>query len=96
MRTDWRRGESMSALTMMNMSMHEEAMIPKLAVQAFRNAFEQACASSEVVYTEQHRLVKHLPDGEKVFLKDTGHAYQSIQPQQRQVMKRRKKQETAI
>jgi len=31
MRTDWRRGESMSALTMMNMSMHEEAMIPKLA-----------------------------------------------------------------
>ncbi|EEY87265.1 hypothetical protein HMPREF0018_00012 [Acinetobacter radioresistens SH164] len=96
MRTDWRRGESMSALTMMNMSMHEEAMIPKLAIQAFRHAFEQACASSEVVYTEQHKLVKHLPDGEKVFLKDTGHAYQSIQPQQRQVMKRRKKQETAI
>lgn len=86
----------MTALTMMNMTMQEEDLIPQLAVQAFRHAFEKASASSTVVYTEQHKLIKHMPSGEKLVLKDAQAAYQSIQPQQRQLLKRRKKQESAV
>ena len=49
-----------------------------------------------MVYTEQHKLIKHMPSGEKLVLKDAQAAYQSIQPQQRQLLKRRKKQESAV
>lgn len=34
---------------------YEDDMIPKLAIHAFRHAFERACASSEVLYVKNQQ-----------------------------------------
>ena len=43
---------------------YEDDMIPKLAIHAFRHAFERACASSEVVYAKNQQLIRRAQNGQ--------------------------------
>lgn len=53
----------MTAFTIMKMSLQEEDLLPELAIQAFRHAFEKASASSTVVYVKDGKLLKRFPSG---------------------------------
>lgn len=68
----------MTKLTIMKTTLQEESYIPSYAVQAFQQAFDQAQGSSkEVVYVEQKKLLKKMPSGEVIVLKDLTQAYRS-------------------
>lgn len=62
----------------MKISRYEDEMIPKLAAHAFRRAFQQACAVSNVVYVKNHQMVQHHVDGREEVLKDLSSAYVHI------------------
>jgi len=81
----------MTAFTIMKMSTQEESLLPKLAVEAFRNAFEEASESSTVVYAKGHQLLKQYPTGETEVIKDISGAYTAIEAS-RTLLKRKKKQ----
>ncbi|WP_343619700.1 hypothetical protein [Acinetobacter proteolyticus] len=81
----------MTAFTIMKMSTQEESLLPKLAVEAFRNAFEEASESSSVVYAKGHQLLKQHPTGETEVIKDISGAYTTIEAS-RTLLKRKKKQ----
>lgn len=83
----------MTAFTIMQMSMQEEDDLPDLAVQAFRNAFNQASECSEVVYVKDRQLLKRFPNGEIKVLQDLSTSYQSLATSQR-IFKRKKKSVT--
>ncbi|ENX15569.1 hypothetical protein F895_02115 [Acinetobacter sp. CIP 64.2] len=80
----------MTAFTIMKMSRQEENLLPKLAVEAFRNAFEEASESSTVVYAKGHQLLKQHSTGETEVIKDISGAYTVIYPS-RTLLKRKKK-----
>lgn len=81
----------MTAFTTMKMSLQEEDLLPELAIQAFRHAFEKASASSTVVYVKDGQLLKRFPSGEIQVLQDLSSSYQTLATSQR-IFKRKKKQ----
>ncbi|OTG93260.1 hypothetical protein [Acinetobacter sp. ANC 3832] len=83
----------MTAFTAMKTSVREEAMIPKLAIEAFTHAFEQANASSaDVVYVHNQQLIQQNKLGEIVVLKNVSDAY-VVPKLKHTVLKRKKKHE---
>ena len=81
-----------TTMTVMKTTLREEATIPKLAIQSFSDAFEQAIHSEQqVVYAEDFKLIA-VQQGQKVIVKDLSKAY--VVPQlKRSVLKRKNKQE---
>ncbi|OTG80370.1 hypothetical protein [Acinetobacter sp. ANC 4648] len=83
----------MTAFTVMKTSVREEAMIPKLAVEAFAHAFEQAqVLSVDVIYVDAQQLVQKNKDGEVTILKDLSDAY-VVPKLKHTVLRRNKKHE---
>ncbi|WP_227591408.1 hypothetical protein [Acinetobacter shaoyimingii] len=80
----------MTTFTVMKTTLQEESCIPTYAVQAFQKAFTEAYAQqAEMVYVEHAQLIKKMPDGHTVVIKDLSDAY--VAPQlKRAVLKRRK------
>lgn len=74
---------------------YEDDMIPKLAIHAFRHAFERACASSEVVYAKNQQLIRRAQNGQETAVKDLSQAYIAVGHLPR-VLKRKKKLERTI
>ncbi len=74
---------------------YEDDMIPKLAVHAFRHAFERACASSEVVYAKNLQLMRRAKNGTETAVKDLSQAYVAAGHLPK-VLKRRKKIEETV
>ncbi|MGE8540945.1 hypothetical protein [Acinetobacter sp. ANC 3813] len=71
---------------------YEDDMIPKLAIHAFRNAFERACASSDVVYAKNQQLMRRMQNGQETAVKDLSQAYVAADHLPK-VLKRKKKLE---
>ncbi|CAM4328033.1 hypothetical protein [Acinetobacter pragensis] len=69
---------------------YEDDMIPKLAIHAFRHAFERACASSEVVYAKNQQLMRRDKNGQETAVKDLSQAYVDAEHLPK-VLKRKKK-----
>lgn len=82
----------MSTFTVMKTTLREEATIPMLAVEAFRDAFEQAQDSAvKLCYVKDQKLVEQM-NGQVHIVKDLSNAY--VMPTlKRSVLKRKKKQE---
>lgn len=74
---------------------YEDDMIPKLAVHAFRHAFERACASSEVVYAKNQQLIRRAKNGQETTVKDLSQAYVATSHLPK-VLKRKKKLEETV
>lgn len=82
----------MTTFTVMKTTLREEATIPMLAVDAFRDAFTQANHSTaKVTFVQEQQLVE-LVDGQIQVVKDLSDAY-VIPKLKRSVLKRKKKQE---
>lgn len=81
----------MTAFTLMKTTLQEESFIPEFAVQAFHQASQQAKAQPvDVVYAENHKLLKKTSNGDVITIKDLSDAY--ITPKlKHSVLKRRKK-----
>lgn len=72
----------MSTFASMQTTVAEEALIPKLAIHAFQQAFESAHSTAEtVVYVEHNKLVQKQKNGDIVILKDLASAYVSADSQ---------------
>ncbi len=83
---------TLKAFTPMKTTLREEATIPMLAVDAFRDAFNQARHSTlKFSYVENQQLFEQI-DGQTHFVKDLSDAY-VIPKLKRSVLKRKKKQE---
>ena len=81
----------MTAYTsVMKASQYEDDMIPSLAIHAFRHAFEQASASSTVVYVKGQQLIQRLQNGQEIKLKDVSSDFVQVDSIP-QVLKRKKK-----
>ena len=81
----------MTAYTsVMKASQYEDDMIPSLAIRAFRHAFEQASASSTVVYVKGQQLIQRLQNGQEIQLKDVSSDFVQVDSIP-QVLKRKKK-----
>lgn len=81
----------MTAYTsVMKASQYEDDMIPSLAIHAFRHAFEQASASSTVVYVKGQQLIQRLQNGQEIQLKDVSSDFVQVDSIP-QVLKRKKK-----
>lgn len=74
---------------------YEDDLIPKLAVHAFRHAFERACASSEVVYAKNQQLMRRTKNGQETTVKDLSQAY-VVASHLPKVLKRKKKLEETV
>ncbi len=74
---------------------YEDDMIPKLAIHAFRHAFERACASSEVLYVKNQQLMRRMQNGQETAVKDLSQAYVAAGYLPK-VMKRKKKLEETV
>lgn len=74
---------------------YEDDMIPKLAIHAFRHAFERACASSEVLYVKNQQLMRRMQNGQETAVKDLSQAYVAAVHLPK-VMKRKKKLEETV
>ncbi|MFH7766993.1 hypothetical protein [Acinetobacter sp. BSP-28] len=85
----------MTAYTIMKAGKYEDDMIPKLAIHAFRHAFNKACAAATVVYAKEQQLVQREVDGQETVIQDLSHAYISVDHLPK-VLKRKRKQEAAV
>ena len=86
----------MTAYTsVMKASQYEDDMIPGLAIHAFRHAFEQASASSTVVYVKGLQLVQRLQNGQEVQLKDVSADFVQVDDLPK-ILKRKKKIEEIV
>lgn len=74
---------------------YEDDMIPKLAIHAFRHAFERACASSEVLYVKNQQLMRRMQNGQETAVKDLSQAYVAADHLPK-VLKRKKKLEETV
>ncbi|MBL8321998.1 MAG: hypothetical protein JNJ93_06990 [Acinetobacter sp.] len=74
---------------------YEDDMIPKLAIHAFRHAFERACASSDVLYVKNQQLMRRMQNGQETAVKDLSQAYVAAGNLPK-VMKRKKKLEETV
>jgi hypothetical protein len=81
----------MTAYTIMKAGKYEDDMIPKLAMHAFRHAFNKACSMATVVYTKDQQLVQREANGQETVLQDLSHAYIAAQHIPK-VLKRQKKE----
>jgi len=82
----------MSTFIVMKTTLREEANIPILAIDAFKDAFKHAIDSSaKVTYVQNQQLVEKL-NGHIQILDDLADAY-VIPELKRSVLKRKKKQE---
>ena len=81
----------MTAYTsVMKASQYEDDMLPSLAIHAFRHAFEQASASSTVVYVKGQQLIQRLQNGQEIKLKDVSSDFVQVDSIP-QILKRKKK-----
>lgn len=81
----------MSIFPVMQTTVAEEALIPKLAIHALHQAFEAAHLTAEtVVYVEHQKLVQKQKNGDIVVLKDLTSAYVSANPQYTVLRRKRK------
>ncbi|AYA01728.1 hypothetical protein BEN74_01740 [Acinetobacter sp. WCHAc010034] len=74
---------------------YEDDMIPKLAIHAFRHAFEHACASSEVLYVKNQQLMRRMQNGQETAVKDLSQAYVAVSYLPK-MLKRKKKLEEIV
>lgn len=83
---------TLKAFTTMKTTLREEATIPMLAVDAFRDAFNQANHSTvKISYVQNQQLVEQI-NGQIQVIKDLSNAY-AVPKLTRSVLKRKKKQE---
>ncbi len=85
----------MTAYTIMKAGEYEDDMIPKLAIHAFRHAFNKACAVATVVYAKEQQLLQHEVNGQETVIADLHQAYISVDHLPK-VLKRKRKQEAAV
>ena len=81
--------------SLMKASKYEDDMIPKLAIHAFRHAFNKACSVATVVYAKDQQLVQREVNGVETVLQDLSQRYVSVDHLPK-VLKRKKKQEAAV
>ena len=85
----------MSTFTTMHTTVGEEALIPKLAIHAFHQAFESAHSTAEaVVYVENKKLLQKQENGDIVVLKDLAMAY--LAPKSKHTVLKRKRKMAAL
>ena len=65
----------MTTNTIIKAGQYEDDMIPKLAMHAFRHAFNKACSVATVVYTKDLILVQRDANGHESMIQDLSHAY---------------------
>ncbi|MGA9698495.1 hypothetical protein ACVBEE_02435 [Acinetobacter sp. ANC 3781] len=85
----------MTAYTIMKAGKYEDDMIPKLAIHAFRHAFDKACAVATVVYAKEQQLLQREVNGQETVLQDLSKAYVSVNDLPK-VLKRKRTQEAAV
>ncbi|MGB8696353.1 MULTISPECIES: hypothetical protein [Acinetobacter] len=85
----------MTAYTIMKAGKYEDDMIPKLAVHAFRHAFNKACSVATVVYAKEQQLVRREANGNETVIHDLSQAYVTADHLPK-VLKRNRKQEAAV
>ncbi|MGE8559696.1 MAG: hypothetical protein ACN6NJ_01920 [Acinetobacter sp.] len=85
----------MTAYTIMKAGKYEDDMIPKLAVHAFRHAFNKACSVATVVYAKEKQLVRREANGNETVIHDLSQAYVTVDHLPK-VLKRKRKQEAAV
>ncbi|WP_166169930.1 hypothetical protein [Acinetobacter sp. SA01] len=85
----------MTAYTIMKAGKYEDDMIPKLAIHAFRHAFNKACAVATVVYVKDQQLLQHEANGQETVIADLHQSYISVNHLPK-VLKRKRKQEAAV
>lgn len=85
----------MTAYTsVMKASKFEDDLIPNLAIHAFRHAFEQARASSTVVYVKGQQLVQRSQNGQEIQLKDVSSDFVQIDGLPLRLKRKKKCEET--
>ena len=85
----------MAAYTDIKVGKYEDDMIPKLAIHAFRHAFNKACSVATVVYAKDQQLVQREVNGVETILQDLSQCYVTVDHLPK-VLKRNKKQEAAV
>ncbi|GAA5184721.1 hypothetical protein GCM10023345_16070 [Acinetobacter kookii] len=85
----------MTAYTIMKAGKYEDEMIPKLAIHAFRHAFNKACTAATVVYAKEQQLLKREVNGQETVIADLHQAYTNVNDLPK-VLKRKRKQEAAV
>ena len=85
----------MTAYSIMKAGKYEDDMIPKLAIHAFRHAFDKACSVATVVYAKEQQLVQREANGQETVIHDLSQAYVSVDHLPK-VLKRKRKQEAAV
>ena len=85
----------MAAYTDIKVGKYEDDMIPKLAIHAFRHAFNKACSVATVVYAKDQQLVQREVNGVETILQDLSQCYVTVDHLPK-VLKRKKKQEAAV
>ena len=85
----------MTAYTIMKAGKDEDDMIPKLAIHAFRHAFDKACAVATVVYAKEQQLLQREVNGQETVIRDLSKAYVSVNDLPK-VLKRKRTQEAAV
>lgn len=85
----------MTAYSIMKAGKYEDDMIPKLAIHAFRHAFDKACSVATVVYAKEQQLVQREVNGQETVIQDLSQAYVSVGHLPK-VLKRKRKQEAAV
>lgn len=85
----------MTAYTIMKAGKYEDDRIPKLAVHAFRHAFNKACSVATVVYAKEQQLVRREANGNETVIHDLSQAYVTVDHLPK-ILKRNTKQEAAV
>jgi len=85
----------MTAYTIMKAGKYEDDMIPKLAIHAFRHAFNKACAAATVVYAKEQQLLQREVNGQETVIADLHQAYRSVDDLPK-ILERKRKQEAAV
>ena len=85
----------MTAYTDIKVGKYEDDMIPKLAIHAFRHAFNKACTAATVVYAKEQQLLQREVNGQETVIADLHQAYTNVNDLP-QVLKRKRKQEAAV
>ncbi|MFC6168364.1 hypothetical protein [Acinetobacter terrestris] len=85
----------MTAYSIMKAGKYEDDMIPKLAIHAFRHAFDKACAVATVVYAKEQQLLQREVNGQETVIRDLSKAYVSVNDLPK-VLKRKRTQEAAV
>ena len=85
----------MTAYSIMKAGKYEDDMIPKLAIHAFRHAFDKACSVATVVYAKEQQLLQREVNGQETVIRDLSKAYVSADHLPK-VLKRKRTQEAAV